>query len=185
MAETALVVLLPELEPVIGEFQRRHTPSGVEGLGAHATLIVPFARTPARTEALALVARTVAPFAPFEVAFRETARFPATAEEPAALYLAPEPAENLVALASALASAFPEYPPYAGKFDEVVAHVTVAQGDDALLRQIEQQVAARLPVTTRAERVWLVEHTPAGWHKRSAFPLIGSNPGGLPSHARP
>jgi 2'-5' RNA ligase len=176
MAETALVVLFRELEPLIGELRRRHTTSGAEGLGAHATLIVPFAESPTGVEPLALVARTVAPFPRFEVVLNETAIFPSSADGPATLYLAPEPAEKLIALTAALARAFPDFPPYRGEFDELVPHVTVAQGDDALLRGIEQGLRPRLPVRTRAERVWLVEHTASGWRRTSAFPLIGSEP---------
>jgi 2'-5' RNA ligase len=176
MAETALVVLFPELEPLIGELHRRHTPGGAEGLGPHATLIVPFADTPTGVEALDLVARTVAQFPPFGVALSRMAVFPRAGDEPATLYLVPEPAEKLVALTEALMRAFPEFPPYGGQFDEVVPHVTVAQGEDELLRQIERQVAAGLPVAAHADRVWLVEHAPSGWRRRSAFPLIGSKP---------
>jgi 2'-5' RNA ligase len=176
MAETALVVLFPELQAAIGEFRRRYTPSGAEGLGAHATLTVPFAETPVAADSLASVARAVAPFAPVDVTLRETAWFPAGEEEPATLYLVPEPGESLVALTGALARAFPEYPPFAGRFEDVVPHVTVAQGDETLLRRIDEQVVARLPVTARADRVWLVEHTAAGWRRRSAFLLIGSKP---------
>jgi 2'-5' RNA ligase len=179
MAETALVVLFPELEPLIGELCRQHTPGGAEGLGPHATLIVPFAETPTGVEPLDLVARTVAPFAPFEVVLNETALFPPSMREPGTLYLVPEPPEDLIALTTALARAFPDFPPYGGAFDEVVPHVTIAQGEDELLRQVEQQVAAGLPVAARADRVWLVEHAPAGWRRRSAFPLIGSKPGSV------
>jgi 2'-5' RNA ligase len=173
MAETALVLLFRRLEPLIGDFCRRYTPGGAEGLGAHATLIVPFAEMPIAVDSMAVVARTVEPFAPFEVSFQQTARFPPSAEEPATLYLVPEPAEKLLALTRALTQAFPEFPPYAGRFDEVVPHVTVAQGDDALLGRIEQELSPHLPVQARAERVWVVEHTPTGWKRRSAFPLLG------------
>jgi 2'-5' RNA ligase len=177
MAETALVVLFPKLESLVGEFLRRHTLGGARGLGAHATLIVPFADSPVKLDLLAQVAETVAPVTPFEIALRRTARFPARGEEPATLYLAPEPASKLVALTNALAGAFPDFPPYGGMFAEVVPHVTVAQGDDALLRQVEQEIEPRLPAVARVERVWLVEHTPAGWRRRSAFPLLGSRTG--------
>jgi 2'-5' RNA ligase len=173
VAETALVVLFRQLEPLIGELRRRYTPSGAEGLAAHVTLIVPFAETPGEFKVLPAVARTVERFAPFEVAFRRTARFPATAEDPETLYLAPEPAQRLVALTQALARAIPEFPPYGGKFDEVVPHSTVAQGDDRVLRDAERRLAPHLPVTARVERVWVVEHAPKGWRRRSAFPLLG------------
>jgi 2'-5' RNA ligase len=176
MAETALVVLFRQLDPLIGELRRRYTASGAEGLGAHATLIVPFfafSTNPRTLQPFVLAAETIAPFAPFELTFRETARFPASAGEPSTLYLVPEPAEDLIVLTDALVRAFPDFPPYGGAFDELVPHVTVAQGDEELLREIEQQVRPRLPAGARADRAWLVEHTPDGWRRRSAFPLLG------------
>jgi len=43
MAETALVVLLPELEPLIGGWRQRHTGDGARGMPPHVTLVAPFA----------------------------------------------------------------------------------------------------------------------------------------------
>jgi hypothetical protein len=70
-----------------------------------------------------------------------------------------------------LASAFTAFPPYAGAFDEIVPHVTVAQTDDEVLAAIERGLVSQLPVRARVERSWLVENTPAGWRRHTAFPL--------------
>jgi hypothetical protein len=43
MAKTAVVVRVPEAEPVIGRHRRAHTPSGADGMPAHVTVLVPFA----------------------------------------------------------------------------------------------------------------------------------------------
>jgi 2'-5' RNA ligase len=165
MAETALVVLLPELEPTIGDLRRRHTPSGARGMPAHVTLIVPFADTADVGACTEEVARALEPFAPFKVAFRETARFAGT------LYLEPEPAEPFVAMTEALVQAFPDFPPYGGVFDEIVPHATAATGDDALISQAEASLPRPLDVTLRVERVWLFENAPEGWRRHTAFPL--------------
>jgi 2'-5' RNA ligase len=165
MAETALVVLLPELEPLIGGWRRRYTGNGARGMPPHVTLIIPFADSSEVDERLEGIGRVISEFAPFRVALRETARFPEL------LYLRPEPAEPFVAMTEAVADAFPEFPPYGGEFDEIVPHVTVAQSEDEVLAGVERELLPHLPVETRCERAWLVENTPAGWRRHTAFAL--------------
>jgi 2'-5' RNA ligase len=165
MAETAVVVLLPELEPLIGGWRRRYTGDGARGMPPHVTLIIPFADSADLDDRLGPLARELGGFAPFDVAVSETARFPGL------LYLRPEPEEPFIAMTEALASAFPAFPPYAGAFDEIVPHVTVAQTDEEVLAAIERELVPQLPVRARVERGWLVENTPAGWRRHTAFPL--------------
>jgi 2'-5' RNA ligase len=165
MAETALVVLIPELEPLIGDWRRHYTGDGARGMPPHVTLIYPFADSSAVDERLEAVGRVLEDFAPFEIALRETARFPEV------LYLQPQPAEPFVAMTEALADAVPEFPPYGGEFDAIVPHATVAQSDDETLTAIESELVAQLPVQARIERAWLVENAPAGWRRHTAFPL--------------
>jgi hypothetical protein len=74
-------------------------------------------------------------------------------------------------MTEALGSAFPEFPPYAGEFDDIVPHVTVAQANEEILAEIERELVLQLPVKARVERAWLVEDTPAGWRRHTAFPL--------------
>lgn len=163
MAETALVVLLPELEPLIGGWRRRYTGDGARGMPPHVTLIIPFADSSELNERLEAAGRVLGDFAPFEFALRETARFPEL------LYLRPQPAEPFIAMTEALTDAFPEFPPYGGEFDEIVPHVTVAESDDEVLVAIDEELVAQLPVRARVERAWLVENTPAGWRRHTAF----------------
>jgi 2'-5' RNA ligase len=164
MAETAVVVLFPELEPLIGELRRRHTDDGARGMPPHATLVYPFADSGRVGDLLAGIRREVSGFAPFEVRFPELARFPQT------LYLRPEPREPFIAMTRALELAFPEFPPYGGQFDEIVPHVSIAHGKEALLRAIEAGLARPWP-TLPVESAWLVEDTPTGWRPHTAFAL--------------
>jgi 2'-5' RNA ligase len=165
MAETAVVVLLPELDPLIGGWRRRYTGDGARDMPPHVTLIIPFADSADLNDRLGPLGRVLGAFAPFDVAVAETARFPNL------LYLQPEPEEPFVAMTKALESAFPEFPPYAGDSDEIVPHVTVAQADEEVLAGIERELVPQLPVKARVERGWLVENTPAGWRRHTAFPL--------------
>jgi 2'-5' RNA ligase len=165
MAETAFVVLLPELEPLIGGWRVRYTGDGARGMPPHLTLIIPFADSADLDDRLGPLSRVLGAFASFDLAVRETARFPSL------LYLRPEPEEPFIAMTEALESAFPEFPSYAGGFDEIVPHITVAQADEEVLTGIERELVPQLPVRARVERGWLVENTRAGWRRHTAFPL--------------
>jgi 2'-5' RNA ligase len=165
LAATALVALFPELEPLLGAWRRRYTGDGSRGMPPHVTLIFPFADSAGADDLLEPLGRVFGAFAPFEIALRQTARFPGL------LYLRPEPTESFVAITEALVNAFPDFPPYAGEFAEIIPHVTVAQGDDEVLAAAERELGAQLPVKSRVERAWLVEDAAGGWRRHTAFPL--------------
>jgi 2'-5' RNA ligase len=165
LAETALVALFPELEPLLGPWRRRYTGDGPRGMPPHVRLIFPFADSAEADDLLEPLGRVFGAFAPFEIALRETARFPGL------LYLRPDPGDTFVAITEALVHAFPDFPPYSGEFAEIVPHVTVAQGGDELLAATERQLEQQLPVKSRVERAWLVEDTAGGWRRHTAFPL--------------
>jgi len=157
----ALVVPFPELAPAVDELRERTCLSKPShGMPPHVTLLVP---SPDDVGALAAV---LAGAAPFEVTFARADRFPGT------LWLAPEPAEPFVALVGALVARFPEFPPYDGRFGEVVPHLTVAQADfDVAVPAIE----ARLPLRARAVCALLLEQVePDRWREVAALPLGGA-----------
>lgn len=110
---------------MVGSYRARLDPSATDGMPAHVTVLWPWLPAGALDEAtrrdLADVVRKVPAT---EVGFRALARFPST------LFLAPEPPDVFVALTDAVATRWPECPPYEGEFDEVVPHLTVADGVD-------------------------------------------------------
>jgi len=85
------------------------------------------------------------------------------AELAEAAVLLPEPAVPFRALTQLLWSEWPECPPYAGAFDDIAPHVTVAVDPPAGAREaIEATLAPRLPLPCRAAEVLLIEETGAG-----------------------
>ena len=102
---TALVVVVPEAEPLVGRLREQYDhPRARLGVPAHVTLLFPFGDDADGLEELFAAA------APFDFSLARTARF---AEQPI-LYLAPEPAEAFVRLIEALIARYPEFPPYGG-----------------------------------------------------------------------
>ena len=165
MAETAVVVLFPELEPLVGSIRGTLTRDGARGMPPHVTLVYPFAEvaeiealSPALQEAMSVVS-------PFDVALAEVRRWPGV------LYLAPDPPEPFVSIVERLTSAFPAHPPYGGAFVDIVPHVTIAQGNADTLDRIEREIAPELPVRVRAERAWVMADGPDGWRRHTAFPF--------------
>jgi hypothetical protein len=108
VGEIAIVVLVPEAEPLLGEFRRRHSAEGAHGMGAHVTLLYPFGDD---ERALAGAADVVGSFAPFDFSLTSAMRFP---DNRRVLCLRPEPGRLFVALTMALVEAFPAFPPYGG-----------------------------------------------------------------------
>ncbi len=174
--ETALVVLVPEAEAVVGRWRLAHDPSAAEGVPAHVTLLypfVPFARLDEAVEAA--LSGLFAGFAPFALTFSTVGRFPHV------VWLAPDDPAPLVALSQALIDAFPDYPPYGGAHEGITPHLTVAQVKDgpdfeAEIERIETafltDAARRLPVRAPVHEAWLLAQKEDGrWRKVRAFAL--------------
>jgi hypothetical protein len=95
------------------------------------------------------------------------------------LYLAPEPPRPFVRLTKALVAEYPEYPPYAGEvsLDEIVPHLTVAEGDAPLLDEAEHEIEQLLPIGAEAREVVLLEELEpdsALWRTRAQLQLGGA-----------
>jgi hypothetical protein len=167
--ESALLVPVPEAEPLVGAWRQRYDDSARTGVPAHLTVLYPFLEPEdIAEEDLVELARVFAsvPATPFRlVAARRFSR--------GVLYLAPEPETFFRDLTNRIWAAYPGRPPYRGLFLDVIPHLTVAQSaDHTLLDDIERAVAPGLPIAGRAGEVWLMlrgddEH----WRAGHRFPL--------------
>ncbi len=170
-AESALVVLVPEAEPLIGPYRARHDPSAALGVPAHITILYPFRPPPAISDdVLSALQGLFAGQAAFTIALIELRRFPEV------LYLAPVPAASLIAMIDRVAQAYPDTPPYGGVFDEVIPHLTVAQTEDGelldrLTGDVGRALAGRLPIHTRVAAVALMDDADGRWRVRHQFRL--------------
>jgi 2'-5' RNA ligase len=164
VAETALVVLVPELEPLVGQWRGSFTHDGGRGMPPHVTLLYPFADDVEVERHLRAADRVFAEATSFEVTFAEVRRWPEV------VYLAPEPAELFVALVERLIRAFPDYRPYRGAHDEIVPPLTVAR-DDVRFDEVEAALKPSLPLRVRVERAWLMADGAGGWRRHTAFPF--------------
>ena len=170
MPETALICRVPEAERYIARYRERFDPSARRNVPAHVTILYPF-MPPAQVDSgvideLRGIATAVRCF---EYRLAETRRFPV------ALYLAPQPEDSFAALTAAVFRAFPDYPPFEGKFATVVPHVTVAHADEAQLCEIEVELRIALasgsPLRARCSEMVLIENSSGRWEELQRFPL--------------
>jgi 2'-5' RNA ligase len=169
--EAALVIPIPEVEPLVAPFRLKYDPSAAIGVPAHITINYPFLPgidpgEDIHQELKELFASTEA----FQFTFSQFSRFPDV------LYLAPEPDAPFKQLIDLVADRFPESPPYEGAFDEIVPHLTIAQSEDEeVLKSVERELVVLsrryLPLTVQATHVWLMDNKGGKWQQLSSYPL--------------
>jgi hypothetical protein len=121
---------------------------------AHVTALGPFVPEPTE-EDLAVVARIAADTLSFEAVLGEVAAFP-----DGIIHLLPAPDTDFRLLTQRLGAAFPDHPPYGGRYgppSAVLPHLTLdlasADVDVASTRRL---LGDAIPVVTRAQRLDLV-----------------------------
>ena len=169
MPDSALVVVVPEAEPHVSEWRAQYDWSAQRGVPAHITILYPFVPTEkVDDELLAQLRELFRAEAAFAFELPRVARFPEVA------WLAPEPSEPFTALIELVAARFPDYPPYEGAHDEVIPHLTVAEGGIELQDRVEEAVSGHLPIRAHADHVaFLFEDDQGLWHEAHRFPLSG------------
>lgn len=105
----------------------------------------------------------------FQFSLSRVGRFPDAA------YLIPEPASPFVHLTESPVRTFPSYPPYGGRFDSVLPHLSVAQGassDIALAeRELSEVMASGGPIQSVCSSVLLIENASGEWRLMHTFSL--------------
>lgn len=157
---TVLAVPVPPLELFVTERTAHYDPSFLSAdpqfAHAHLTVLGPFLPAPTAAD-LALAGEVLGGFAPFEIELRHIAEFP-----DGLLHVVPEPAERVSAITDALATAFPQCPPYGGLYHPPVPHVTLDRRSDVVTPQwLAGALAAVLPTRSWVDRVdlqWWANH---------------------------
>jgi 2'-5' RNA ligase len=166
---TAVVIAFPELSPLVDGWREQTCADRPSiGIPPHVTLLFPFLPAESVEGSLDELCELFAATPAFDVSFRELRRWPELA------YLAPEPPDPFARMTEAIVERWPDYPPYEGVHDEVIPHLTVAYGDDALLAEVEADVEPHLPVETRVRGAVVLEELEPDWgrwRERARFAL--------------
>jgi hypothetical protein len=163
---SAIVVLVPEAEPVVAGHRLRHDPAAL-GVAAHVTILYPI-RNVIDDSTRARVAEIGTSFASFAASFATVGRFAGEV-----VWLRPDPSEPFSALIAAFVEAFPDCPPYGGTVPDPVPHLTVADGvDRSTADSLERTLVERLPVTTMVDCLTLlVEGDDGRWSAAATWSL--------------
>jgi 2'-5' RNA ligase len=172
MPQSALGVTVPEAEPWVKNLRERYDPTAAVGVPAHVTVLFPFISPDLITDSdLVRASETFQHFRPFGFKLEKIDRFPES------LYLVPEPDEPFISLTEAVAREFPEYPPYGGKFTEIVPHLTVANRSAELSTIAETELSEIMkelgPIHAVCSVVELYENSSGHWRWAQSFPLKG------------
>lgn len=158
----ALILVLsePRLEELRARFDAKAVAAGIP---LHVTLLFPFGRD---EEGLGeLFAR----WRPLRFSLTRVESFPE-----AAVWLAPEPVDELRGRILELYARYPQYPPYGGEFPDPVPHATVGQPGD-VLEAVRAAAEPLLPIEFEVGAATLMEEVaPDRWRAGPSFPFGGS-----------
>jgi 2'-5' RNA ligase len=166
---TALITDVPEAEPLVYEWRLKYDNAGL-GVPAHVTLLFPFVPVEHFDRILVdELRRLFAAQRAFEFSLPRVDRFPDYA------WLAPEPDEPFRRLTALIYERYPNYPPYEGIHDDVIPHLTVAEGGVDVQDEVDAALTPHLPIAARAEEITLLVEDDAGrWRPGQRFALGGA-----------
>jgi 2'-5' RNA ligase len=122
----------------------------------HITLLAPWANQPTADD-LARVNGIAQAIGPFDMKLSQLSEFPA-----GIIHLRPEPDLQLRELASRLATAFPQFPPSNGRYDDVTPHLTLDRRPATVtLATVRASIGHLLPLTVTVDRIelqWWANH---------------------------
>ena len=176
MAQTAIIVRVPEADPYVAHLREQFDPSARLGVSAHITLLYPFMSPECITEAVIGQVRAVAATAS-AFAFRLTnvRRFPGV------LYLAADPAAPFISLTKGLMHQFSEFPPYGGQYDAIVPHLTIVKGVESEQSDAEAELLSTLSSGTGVEsscrELVLIENSSGIWQLMHVIALSSATHG--------
>lgn len=168
-AQSALLVPVPEAEPLVGRWRAQHDPKATWGVPAHITLVVPWLPPEqVKREHLDELDQIVGAEPPFEYVLEQVCWFGERV-----LWLAPSPAGPFKALTAKLAEHFGT-PPWSGEFKEVVPHLTVGlaeQSTGGMLAEAADDLRTKLPLFCRATDVQVMCGSGDHWRAVHDAPL--------------
>ena len=171
MGRTAVIVPVPEAEPLVGRWREVHDHSAVNGAPAHVTLLVPFVPTEEFGVAVPLLREVLAGVRRTRFVLTHVGVFPHVS------WLAPEPASSFRDLTTRLMAAFPGCVPYGGAHRQVVPHLTVIDGtrldvSAEVHLAFAREADAVLPIEAELAEVQVLAQDDHGrWARHASIPF--------------
>lgn len=167
--QSAVIIPIPEVEPVVRELRLRYDPAARLGVPAHVTLLYPFCAPQTLDRETKTLETFCGSIAAFRFSFTDVRRFPATA------YLHPDKAEAFTRITRKLVDLWPQCKPYGGAFPDIVPHLTVADRvTDEILDTVEKLLRRQLPLQCAAREISIFASDDTGtWSKKVSYLLRG------------
>jgi 2'-5' RNA ligase len=165
--ESAIIIPIPEAEPLVGPLRLQYDRSARCGVPAHITVLYPFCSIQAAVSQMEVLRELSQSIDKFTFSLIEVRQFLATA------YLHPDKSETFVRITKTFAQRWPDCKPYGGTHNDIVPHLTVADRVDShTLSVVEVVLRRQLPVDCVAAETWLLTSDDAGvWPRRRVFPF--------------
>lgn len=156
--QSALIIEVPEAEPAVRRHRDRLDSNALLGIPAHITVLAPF--MPADMIDVNQLGRLFADVTGFRLVLDHTDWF---GEQ--VLWLAPRDPAPFRALTDRVYQAYPAFPPFEGRHDDVVPHLTIGHGHPLdELRDAEAAVQLYLPIKASVDAVTLMTEQYDGGH---------------------
>ena len=170
-SHSALIVTIPEAEPVVAPHRDLFDRAASWGVPAHVTVLFPFLPPEEiDQQVLDTLGRAAATVPAFFVALERLGWFGERV-----VWLAPSPAQPFQQLTAAVTARFPGVRPYDGAFDEVVPHLTLGHDHPVdVLKAAGEAVLPQLPIRGRVDTLRLItgrREPGESWLTRALFPL--------------
>jgi 2'-5' RNA ligase len=164
-------VEIPDAEPTVAELRDRLDANAGLGIPAHVTVIYPF--VPAGSVSQEIRERLADLFGAIPTFRFRLDRVGWFGED--VVWLGPHDPRPFRVLTERVFAEFPDYPPFEGRFADVVPHLTVGHGHPvAELRAAEEAIRPHLPIEGTVTTVSLMTSGPAGRWRRTGRWTVGS-----------
>ena len=170
MAITVFIVRVPEAEYAVHRLRMHYDPKATAGVPAHIAILAPFMTPKLITRDIIQRAENVfSSFHPFTFVLKDIGRWPETT------FLFTYPSHCFTDMTNAISEEFPDYPPYAGMYDEIVPHLTIADENadnaDIAERRLRTILDHHGPIESKCTVVDLIENSSGAWKTMHTFSL--------------
>lgn len=162
---SALTILVPEADSVVGKWRRLYDWSAVRGLSSHITILFPIDSSVCLKQQCRRLQSVFSEHTSFNFILREPRRYRNY------VYFAPDPIEPFLKLTESAMAVLPETIPYGVMSGCVAPHLTVAYSEDEnILQRIYASLTA-VTIESTALNIELMEYRDNAWKPHMRFPL--------------
>ncbi|MEK7186324.1 MAG: 2'-5' RNA ligase family protein [Patescibacteria group bacterium] len=169
--ESILLIPVLSVEFLVKQLRDKYDPSSLRGIPPHITVLFPFKHPDEIIgEDINKLKEIFSVTEEFLFVLQSINTFPGV------VFLQPSEREKFTSLTEKIVEAFPEYPPYDGRFTEINPHLTIGHelGErfDEASEITKKEIKNKLPIKTKAQEVWLMESENGVWKVKEKFPLL-------------